>query len=161
MDAKKLNFTPLYLILVVMAGLLGLVVAAKSTGFVVNMTPSMPGLLYKTGGGEKGSVVSFCSPVPRRGGALYGPCPDFTMPLLKRVVAGAGDFVEVSDAGVRINGELLANSMPLDLDSAGKNLPHLRVGFVLKPGQIWVAGEHANSFDSRYFGPISLSSLRR
>ncbi|WP_366520626.1 S26 family signal peptidase, partial [Rhodoferax sp.] len=26
----------------------------------------------------------------------------------------------------------------------------------LKHGEIWAAGEHPNSFDSRYFGPVKI-----
>jgi conjugative transfer signal peptidase TraF len=76
------------------------------------------------------------------------------MPLIKRVVGVAGDLVTATDAGMEINGQSVPNSRPLDLDTQGRTLPHLRGSFTLKQGEIWAAGEHPNSFDSRYFGPV-------
>jgi conjugative transfer signal peptidase TraF len=78
------------------------------------------------------------------------------MPLVKRVVGVAGDFVTATDAGIEINGLPVPNSRPLDLDARGSALPHLRGSFRLKHGEIWAAGEHPNSFDSRYFGPVKI-----
>lgn len=128
-------------------------IVAKSSGIVLNITGSMPGTLYKLGHGEKGSLASFCSPIahPSIG---HGACPDGSLPLLKRVVGVAGDRVTAADHGVQINGQSLPNSRPLDLDTQGKALPHLRGSFTLKQGEFWAAGEHPNSFDSRYFGPV-------
>jgi type IV secretory pathway protease TraF len=62
--------------------------------------------------------------------------------------------VTAADHGVQINGQPLPNSRPLDLDTQGRALPHLRGSFTLKQGEFWAAGEHPNSFDSRYFGPV-------
>ncbi|MCK9215897.1 MAG: S26 family signal peptidase, partial [Rhodoferax sp.] len=84
----------------------------------------------------------------------HGSCPDGSMPLIKRVVGVAGDLVTATDHGVEINGQPVPNSRPLDLDTKGQALPHLRGIFTLKQGEIWTAGEHSNSFDSRYFGPV-------
>ena len=55
------------------------------------------------------------------------------LPLLKRVVALAGDEVSVSSSGVSINGQLLPNSAPLFDDEAGRpltmaQLDHFRLG---------------------------------
>jgi type IV secretory pathway protease TraF len=76
------------------------------------------------------------------------------MPLIKRVVGVAGDLVTATDAGIDINWRPVPNSRPLDLDTKESALPHLRGSFRLKQGEIWAAGEHPNSFDSRYFGPV-------
>jgi type IV secretory pathway protease TraF len=79
------------------------------------------------------------------------------MPLIKRVVGVAGDLVTATDAGIDINWRPVPNSRPLDLDNKGSALPHLRGSFSLRQGEIWVAGEHPNSLDSRYFGPVKIS----
>jgi signal peptidase I len=79
------------------------------------------------------------------------------MPLIKRVVGVADDLVTASDAGIEVNGQSVPNSRPLDLDNKGSALPHLRGSFSLRQGEIWVAGEHPNSFDSRYFGSVKIS----
>ena len=79
------------------------------------------------------------------------------MPLIKRVVGVVGDLVTASDTGIKVNGQPVPNSRSLDLDTKGSALPYLRGVFILKQGEIWVAGEHPNSFDSRYFGPVKVT----
>jgi conjugative transfer signal peptidase TraF len=153
MQAKQLNLVPLYVTLLVMSATVIFSIVAKSSGLVLNVTGSMPGLVYQLGRGEKGSLVSFCSPIPHPS-IGHGSCPDGSMPLIKRVVGVAGDLVRATDAGIEINGQPVSNSRPLDLDTNGRALPHLRGFFGLKQGEIWAAGEHPNSFDSRYFGPV-------
>ena len=153
MQAKHRNFFPLYATLLALSVMAIVAIVAKSSGIVLNVTDSMPDMVYAVGHGEKGSMVSFCAPIshPYMG---HGSCPDGSMPLIKRVVGVAGDRVTVTDAGIDINGQPLPNSIPLDLDTRGSALPHLRGSFRLKQGEIWAAGEHPNSFDSRYFGPM-------
>ena len=153
MQAKHLNLVPLYVTLLAMSATAIFAIVAKSSGLVLNVTGSMPGTIYKLGHGEKYSLVSFCSPIPHPS-IGHGSCPDGSMPLIKRVVGVAGDLVTANDAGMEINGQPVPNSRPLDLDTQGRALPHLRGSFTLKQGEIWTAGEHPNSFDSRYFGPV-------
>jgi conjugative transfer signal peptidase TraF len=156
MQAKQLNLVPLYVMLFVLSAVATIAIIGKSFGIVLNATGSMPDTIYKLGKGEKGGLVSFCSPTshPTIG---RGSCPDGSMPLIKRVVGIAGDLVTATDHGVEINGHPVANSRPLDLDTEGRALPHLRGFFGLKQGEIWAAGEHPNSFDSRYFGPVKFA----
>ena len=153
MQAKQLNLVPLYVTLLAMSATAIFAIVAKSSGLVLNVTGSMPDLVYKLGLGEKGSLVSFCSPIPHPS-IGHGACPDGSMPLIKRVVGVAGDLVTATDAGIDINGQPVPNSRPLDLDTKESALPHLRGSFSLKQGEIWAAGEHPKSFDSRYFGPV-------
>ncbi len=156
MKAKQLNLVPLQVSLLVLSVLAVFAIAAKSAGIVLNVTGSMPAMVYRLGNGQRGSLVSFCSPIshPSIG---HGSCPDGSMPLIKRAVGVAGDLVTASDAGIEVNGQSVPNSRPLDLDTKGSALPHLRGSFSLRQGEIWVAGEHPNSFDSRYFGPVKIS----
>lgn len=155
MQAKQLNLVPLYVTLLVLSVVATFAIVAKSFDIVLNVTDSMTAMVYKMGHGEKGSMVSFCSPIPHPS-IGHGPCPNGSMPLVKRVVGVAGDFVMATDAGIEINGLPVQNSRPLDLNARGSALPHLRGSFGLKQGEIWVAGEHPNSFDSRYFGPVKM-----
>jgi len=155
MQAKQLNLVPLYLTLLVMSVVTTFAMVGKSFGIVLNVTDSMPAMVYKMGHGEKGSMTSFCSPISHSS-IHRGSCPDGSMPLIKRVVGVAGDLVTATDAGIEINGLPVPNSRPLDLDARGSALPHLRGTFNLKQGEIWTAGEHPNSFDSRYFGPVKI-----
>jgi conjugative transfer signal peptidase TraF len=153
MQAKQLNLVPLYVMLLVLSAVATFAIVGKSFGIVLNATGSMPGIVYKLGHGEKGSLASFCSPTPHPS-IGHGSCPDGSMPLIKRVVGVAGDLVTATDAGIEINALPVSNSRPLDLDTNGRALPNLRGFFCLKQGEIWAAGEHQNSFDSRYFGPV-------
>lgn len=160
MTTRQLNFTLVYRSLFAFFVVVTFAIAAKAFGIVLNVTDSMPGIVYRLGQGEKGSIVAFCSPRPHPS-IGHGPCPDGSMPLLKRVVGVAGDRVTATDAGVEINGQPVPNSRPLDLDSNGRTLPHLRGSVTLNQGKIWVAGEHPNSFDSRYFGPVNIPQLEQ
>ncbi|MDD3936024.1 S26 family signal peptidase [Rhodoferax sp.] len=155
MKAKQLNLVPLQVSLLALSVLAVFAIAAKSAGIVLNVTGSMPAMVYRLGNGERGSLVNFCTPIshPSIG---HGSCPDGSMPLIKRVVGVAGDLVTASDAGIEVNGQPVSNARPLDLDNKGSALPHLRGSFSLRQGEIWVAGEHPNSFDSRYFGPVKI-----
>ena len=155
MQVKQLNLVPLYVTLLALSVVAIFAVTAKSSGIVLNVTGSMPGTVYKVGHGEIGSLTSFCSPIPHPS-IGHGSCPDGSMPLIKRVMGVAGDRVTVTNHGVEINGQPVPNSRTLDLDTKGRALPHVRGIFTLKQGEIWTAGEHPNSFDSRYFGPVKV-----
>jgi conjugative transfer signal peptidase TraF len=149
------NHVPLMVSALAFLGLAVFAMAAKSLGMVLNVTDSMPGIVYQLGHGERGSIAAFCAPIahPSIG---HGPCPDGSLPLIKRVAGVAGDLVTETDAGIEINGLPVPHSRPLDLEFKGKALPHLRGVFKLQAGEIWAAGEHPNSFDSRYYGPVKL-----
>jgi conjugative transfer signal peptidase TraF len=157
MPAKHSNLLPLHVTLLVLSVVVTFAMVAKSAGIVLNVTGSMPDTVYKLGHGKKGSLVSFCSPIPHPS-IGHGACPDGSLPLIKRVVGVAGDMVTATDQGVEINGQPVPNSRPLELDSKGKALPHVRGFFTLQQGEIWTAGEHPNSFDSRYFGAVKFLS---
>jgi len=159
MQTRHLNLVPLHVTLLALSVLAIFAMTAKSSGIVFNVTGSMPGTIYTVGRGEKGSFASLCSPIPHPS-IGHGSCPDGSMPLIKRVVGVAGDLVTVTNHGVEINGQPVSNSKPLDLYTKGQDLPQMRGIFVLKQGEIWTAGEHPNSFDSRYFGPVKFSSDR-
>jgi len=70
--------------------------------------------------------------------------------------------VDVSAAGIAVNGVRVPNTAPLAADSARRPLEHWPFGhYVVAPGTIWVASSyHPRSFDSRYFGPIPTTAVR-
>lgn len=134
----------------------------------INISPSLPIGLYGPTSAGAVQIVEFCPPEPYAGLAVHrgyrtaGSCPDRATPLLKPVAAREGDWVEVKQAGVVVNGRLLPNSAPSVADTAGRPLPVLRIDPTrVEPGRVWVLSSYsARSFDSRYFGPISLTSIR-
>lgn len=133
---------------------------AKEAGWRVNITGSLPGVFYRVSEDPAwGDYFQFCPPVVAAAlpDARPGePSCSGKVPLIKRVVAVAGDRVVVDDAGVSINGERLPNSTPKRFARDGSPLPSAVGVHVLGPGQVWVAGEHLDSYDSRYFGPVRI-----
>src|SRR5258707_3475364 len=129
---------------------------------IVNRTHSLPvGLYYWSDVPiKKGSIVLFKpdqSIGPEKVGFDRG-YEERALPLLKRVVALAGDVVSVSSSGVSINGQLLANSAPLFHDEAGRPLAMAQLDhFSLGTDQAFLMGVTPTSWDSRYFGPVPLS----
>jgi conjugative transfer signal peptidase TraF len=81
---------------------------------------------------------------------------------MKPIVAQAGDTVDLSGQGIAVNGKLLPNTAPLRADTHGRPLVAWTFGrYQVQPNTVWVASSyHPRSFDSRYFGPIPVSSIR-
>jgi len=82
--------------------------------------------------------------------------------LAKCVAALPGDTVEVTRQGLRVNGRLLPGTAPLARDSQGRPLSRYPRGpHDTLPGWVWLYSDHIpNSWDSRYFGPVPMASVR-
>jgi conjugative transfer signal peptidase TraF len=129
---------------------------------IVNRTHSLPvGLYYRSDVRiKKGSIVLFKpdqnTPLDQLG--IERGYEERELPLLKHVVALAGDVVSVSSSGVSINGQLLPNSAPLFHDESGRPLAMAQLDhFKLGTDEAFLMGVNATSWDSRYFGPVLLS----
>ena len=144
--------------------------AVLGFGLHVNLSPSAPPGLYRsvTGTPTRGTWVAACvSPkaaalAHARGYLLSGSCPGGVEPVLKPVVAIAGDVVELGPDAVTVNGQRLPRSASATLDSSGRSLPHAVWGrHVVGSDELWLVSTRvANSWDSRYLGPVSLSQVR-
>lgn len=159
------------LIMGLFAAITGVGVAATLSGLRFNFTPSMPLGIYRLNplpqdAIQRQMLVAVCAPSSmvklgrRRGYLSGGPCAGDTEPLLKTVVAVAGDRVDVWCRGVTVNGRLLHNSKPLAIDRAGRELSsspavHRRI----PQGTIWVYADHPRSWDSRYWGPVTVRNV--
>lgn len=130
--------------------------------FVVNTTRSFPlGVYMKTYGPVHwGDIVLVCpedNGISRfgreRGLISYGVCPHRYGYLIKRVAALDGDHVEFSDERIRVNG------LPLKNSSRQRAIPFRVEGRVELHHQALLMSEHPLSFDSRYFGPVSMGAL--
>ena len=110
--------------------------------------------LLDTGRPQRGDVVVFDSPA------------DGTR-LIKRVVAVAGDRVELHDGYLAINGQPLrlaeqlevfgGKRVALDLDAGGG--PDIS-GLHIPPGKLLVVGDHrGNSLDGRFFGLVDADAI--
>lgn len=137
-------------------------------GLRINTSPSLPLGFYVTTPKPGANLVEFCPVEPfaslalSRGYRDPGACRDGGAPLLKPVVAREGDLVDVSAAGIVVNGHLLPNTAPLRRDTKGRPLTSWPPGrYTVQPGFVWVASSaNPRSFDSRYFGPVAISSIR-
>jgi conjugative transfer signal peptidase TraF len=75
------------------------------------------------------------------------------VPLLKRIVAIRDDRVCRSGGVVFVNDEAVAEA--LEQDRQGRPLPFWEGCLKLLEGQFFLVQPHPESFDSRYFGPVS------
>lgn len=90
------------------------------------------------------------------------PANDGTV-LVKRVIAKAGQTVDMKNGLVYVDGEYLREPYTNDKDSKPlasqmPGLPEIVYPYTIPEGCIWVMGDNrVNSRDSRYFGPVDLS----
>jgi conjugative transfer signal peptidase TraF len=148
--------------------LVGLWATCYWAGFRINLTPSVPVGVYQLhkleGPLKRGDIVWFCppdTPLFRKvrdewGDIPHGDCPGGYMHMFKPVAALPGDAVELTRQGVFVNGQLLPNSRPMNKTGKGQKLNPIFGRFMVQPGTVWlVSSYHPQSFDSRYFGPVS------
>lgn len=80
------------------------------------------------------------------------------VPLLKRVGAVAPQHVCIVAGQVRIDSVPMAAALPAD--RLGRPLPSLQLCRRLEPGELFLLSvTNPASFDSRYFGPVSASTV--
>lgn len=79
------------------------------------------------------------------------------LPLLKRVAAVGGQRVCAADDRLYVDATPVATV--LRLDAAGRALPVWSGCRSLDYDELLFIGDHAASFDSRYFGPLRTSSV--
>jgi len=139
-----------------------LVIVAANAGrhFVWNLTPSVPMGMYLARRGAplaRGSLVAFTPPA----GAAATIDARHYLPrgvgLLKHLVALPGDRVCIDDRSYSVDGHPVGGVAPAD--TLGRHLdPYVYCGLV-PDGLAFVGTSAPLSFDSRYFGPVPLSSL--
>lgn len=151
----------------------GSLVSAKVAGLRINRTASMPRGLWHvaqvTGALGRGQIVTACPPDIKavrlgaeRGYVPQGDCPGGYEALVKPIAAVAGDLVEVAAGGVRVNHQQVEGTAQLDQDSAGRPLRAFPAGaYQVEPGEVWLlSGHDPRSFDSRYFGPVTIENVQ-
>src|SRR5215471_9629113 len=163
------NLAVTRLLVAAFAALATLVAATAYAGLRINTSYSLPLGIYVRTTEPNARLVEFCPVEPfasessERGYRTHGTaCADGAVPLLKPIVAVAGDRVVLSAEGMRVNGRLLPETAPLFHDAAGRSLHPWPFGtYVVEQGVVWVASTYnRGSYDSRYMGPISISRIR-
>ena len=144
---------------------------AYASGARVNSTRSIPVGVYWLSSDPvvKGAYVIFCPPqvgvfdeAKASGYIGAGFCPGEYGYMMKRVLAAKNDAVTITAEGVRVNGELLPLSAPIEADSAGRLLPRFQSErFTLSGSELLLMSDVSGiSFDGRYFGPIDRSQIK-
>lgn len=140
-------------------------VAAKlalSGHLLINFTPSIPRGLYWIYIGEtpkRGDLVAL--PIPENVRELVYDrryVPRSIKLLAKPVAAVGGDRVCIRDRHLFVNDALAGHV--LDVDREGRPLPQHPLCTRLPEGTLFLATLHDDSFDSRYFGPVSVDAVR-
>ncbi|KWV49109.1 conjugal transfer protein TraF [Rhizobium altiplani] len=153
--AITLSVSAAAVVVVGLAGLFG--------GYRINLTPSEPLGVWRIVPLNRspgvGDLVFICPPdtaatrVARARGYLRaGLCPGHFAPLIKSVVAVAGQQVEIA-AEVTVDRRLVRASAVAEKDGEGRPLTRF-AGGVVPRGEVFLHSSFAGSFDSRYFGPV-------
>jgi conjugative transfer signal peptidase TraF len=159
---RQTRFTSATLALAVSGGMAigATLLVGSSRQVLLNTTPSEPiGLYTRTRLQPKsGRLAAFPAPP-----AAF-PYADLRLsylrrePMLKMIAAGPGDRVCTLSRRVVINGAL--HGAIAETDRQGRELPHWRGCRMLATGELFALSDRVpNSFDSRYFGPVSAGSV--
>ena len=143
---------------VVLLSIVAFVADQAGTPALVNESSSLPrGLYLKQPGAQPhaGSIVAVAQPAAARTylGALGMPAD---IRLIKRVAAASGDTVCRRGRVLHTPGRSVR---VLDRDGRGSALSSWNGCRPMGPGEVFLLGDTAASFDSRYFGPVSSDAL--
>ncbi len=136
-----------------------------------NVTDSAPvGLYYRTSVHElqRGDWVGVCLSGDiallgrQRGYLSSGQCPSHTTPLLKQVIGRPGDTVRLTKSSILVNKEMI-NAPRHAFDRLGRRLT-VAISESTSNGKTagyWIYGANNpdQSWDSRYFGPVTRGSI--
>lgn len=146
---------------------------ATPTGFGLrwNHTNSIPIGLYRTV--KHSNILVFCPDAAisaetiskhYRGWRSLGAerCSDGYEPIVKTIAAVPGDSVVVTPTYVAVNGHILPNTAAALFDHQHRPMHPWPPGtYAVAPRTVWVLSTYnANSYDSRYFGPVPTSWVR-
>ena len=142
-------------------GLLSALACTVASHLLWNWTPSLPLGLYWLSPGRPvavGTLVAFPVPPSVQELVRERKCLPAHALLIKPVVALSSDRVCTEGGTLVVNGAVLG-TVAVE-DSAKRPLPHAIGCGPLPDGQAFVVSHYAKSFDSRTFGPVSMSSIR-
>jgi len=125
-----------------------------------NPSPSEPPGLYRLSSARPvpGRIIAFKVPAAGRAYAAAHLTYVARSAILKEIAAGEGALVCERGGLVSIEGRV--RGKVANVDRAGVPLPHWSGCRRLAPGQFFVLSNRIpNSFDSRYYGPVSRSDL--
>ncbi len=130
-------------------------IAHTQPRLVWNASASAPIGLYRviSGAPERGDVVLVRIPQSTEKLAVMRGYLPAGVPLIKRIAAVAGDDVCAFNGAIIVNGEVAARQRKVD--RAGRSLPRWDECRELVQGEFFLLTHAPDSFDSRYFGPVT------
>lgn len=163
--AKVINCLTLVLSLILLAVIeCGVVMYLK--GYRFNYTQSYPTGIWAFEDSPPAlmDLALVCPPdnhstqeAKKRNYIIGGKCPGDFREMIKRIYAGPGSVVVVTESEVLINGAKTADIQKED--SRGRPMRPFIGIHVLGHDEFWVMSEEPQSFDSRYFGPIKPANI--
>jgi conjugative transfer signal peptidase TraF len=141
-------------------GLAGARAALGKPALLFNPSPSEPTGLYRLSGNPPapGRLIAFKVPKPGDAYAVAHLGTIARAAILKEVAAREGTVVCEQDGMVSIDGKV--RGRVAGTDRQGVPLPHWSGCQRLQAGQYFVLSNRIpNSFDSRYYGPVSEAEL--
>ncbi|MBB4189438.1 conjugative transfer signal peptidase TraF [Sinorhizobium terangae] len=160
---------PLLLVLAtITAALLGAISVVWFGDYRVNLTPSEPLGLWRIVRLDRpaavGDLVFICPPLTAtmrqartRGYLRPGLCAGGVAPLIKTVVAVAGQRVEVG-ASINVDGRSVPSSSVAQRDGQGRPMVRFPGGTVAAD-YVFLHSPFSGSYDSRYFGPVPAAGI--
>ncbi len=106
--------------------------------------------------------ISYLGTSPAQGDIVtFTDVEDSSRVLIKRVIAVAGQQVDLKDGSVYVDGSKLDESYTDDKQSLPLASGHdISYPYTVPEGYIWVMGDNrTNSSDSRYFGAVPVSNV--
>jgi conjugative transfer signal peptidase TraF len=154
---------------IIALGTVAIILAGQAAGIRPNISASAPVGLWLdrpiSSPLYRGMMIGVCPPptvavvrlFSENGTLPYGPCPETNVALLlKPIRAIPGDTVQISHGNpAMVNGMALSNTI------SSESLPAWPDGeYIVQPGEVWVFSSYnERSFDSRYFGPVSITLI--
>jgi len=147
------------------------IAVGRASGIRISTTDSAaPAGVYRIVGHgvRRDELVAACLPITvaklglARGYVRAGDCSGNAEPVEKVIGALPGDLLDIEPGWVSVNGVRFPDSATVSRDSAGRPLAHVPRGKRrVAPGEVWLFGfNDPRSWDSRYFGPVPLASIR-
>lgn len=155
---KKAAILPVAVVLSGIA-LIGMSAIARAPLLVWNASASAPIGLYRvtSGAPERGNLVLVRPPKSIAKLAAERRYLPRGVPLIKRIAAMGDDEVCAFNSVIIINGDVVAYQ--LKVDRKGRPMQRWNECRALDADEIFLLLKPADSFDSRYFGPIPRSQI--
>jgi conjugative transfer signal peptidase TraF len=140
-------------------------VALSRSSYVLNYTDSVPvGIYHKV---DVPRYAAICLPEETVAKAMQaglslepGPCPGGREPLLKTIYQATVESpITLTREGFFIRARLLRHTAPKPFSKTGVPLTHEAFG-TYRSGLWAISDFSADSFDSRYFGPVPEACVR-